>query len=365
MDYRQTKSYNFDLNQFYFADSLLNKRSQMSKSVVERPPVYRGPSKIPRFAQVSQPLPDIEMENHNNNGQKPSRLMQLKSNYHDKIMREKEEKLIRMYEDNQKKALNRVNSKGMVRDFFRERREIEYSTGGATQIPTINQHFKQKRNELGDGDFFEKRKTSGDAKRGGYAGRYAMGRDKSNPLAPIERNNTSPPIARKPQIHGRPWTKEDKKPKNNGDAFIPRSAPAPYGMTSGVEIYSTATQSPIDDTPPPNLSQLKKLQKQKIKSSRSTVSPASQKSKMTDFQKWQMEQDEARSERLKKNSRMQNNSDEENVNEGDDDEIVSRQKILMEQIQRQKDELERMRIERQRQEEEVSVSSIYNKLIWF
>jgi hypothetical protein len=121
MDYRQTKSYNFDLNQFYFADSLLNKRSQMSKSVVEHPPVYRGPSKIPRFAPVNQPLPDIQMENRNNSGQKPSRLMQLKSNYHDKIMREKEEKLIRMYEDNQKKALNRVNSKGMVRDFFRER----------------------------------------------------------------------------------------------------------------------------------------------------------------------------------------------------------------------------------------------------
>jgi hypothetical protein len=48
------------------------------------------------------------MENRNNSGQKPSRLMQLKSNYHDKIMREKEEKLIRMYEDNQKKALNRT-----------------------------------------------------------------------------------------------------------------------------------------------------------------------------------------------------------------------------------------------------------------
>jgi hypothetical protein len=51
---------------------------------------------------------------------------------------------------------------------------------------------------------------------------------------------------------------------------------------------------------------------------------------------------------------MQNNSDEENVDEGDDGEIMSRQKILMDQIQRQKDELERMRVERQRQEEEVS-----------
>lgn len=325
----------------------------MSKSVVERPPAYRGPSKIPRFAPARPPLPDIEMENVNNHNPKPSKLMQLKSDYHDKIAREKEEKMVRLYEENQKKALNRVNSKGMVRDFFKERREIEGTNGVPSQIPTINQHFKQKRNEqkYGETDFFEKRKPPLDGKRGVYGTRNAVGRDKSNPLAPIERNNTSPRIARKPQIHARPWTKEDRKPKND-ETFTPKTAPAPDGMPSGMEIYGSVTQTPSDDTPPPNLLQLKKLQKQKLISNRSNASPASQKTKMSDFEKWQAEQDENRSERLKKHSRMQNGSDEENVHEGDEDEIMSKQRELMEQIQRQKDELERMRLERQKEEEE-------------
>lgn len=84
------------------------------------------------------------------------------------------------------------------------------------------------------------------------------------------------------------------------------------------------------------------------------MSPSTQRSKMTDFQKWQVEQDESRNERLKKHSRMQNDSDEENIHEGDDDEILSKQQELMEKIQRQKDELERMR--REREQEEVMVS---------
>ncbi|XP_052058178.1 zinc finger C2HC domain-containing protein 1C-like isoform X2 [Mytilus californianus] len=334
-------------------ETLLNNKAQMSKSIVERPPAYRGPSKIPRFAHARQPLPGIEMENVNNSGRRPSKLMQLKTDYQDRIMREKEEKMVRLYEDNQKRTLERVNSKGVVRDFFRERHEIERGNGIATQIPTINQHFKQKRNEqkYGETDFFEKRKVPGEkVKRGGYGNRNAIGRDKANPLAPIDRNNTTPPITRKPQIHGRPWTKEDKKPKAN-DESVPKSAPAPYGMNSGVELYGPVTQSPSDDTPPPNLSQLKKLQKQKIKTNRSNMSPSTQRSKMSDFQKWQVEQDESRSERLKKHSRMQNDSDEENFHEGDEDEILSKQQELMEKIQRQKDELERMRREREKEEE--------------
>ena len=92
------------------------------------------------------------------------------------------------------------------------------------------------------------------------------------------------------------------------------------------------------------------------------MSPASQTSKISDFQKWQMEQDEARNDRLRKhsrNSRQQGGSDEENVDEGDADEIVLKQQELMEKIQRQKDELERMRRERQREEDEVGFFVIF------
>lgn len=356
VDYRTTNSYHFDLNQFYFADTLLNSKAQMSKSVVERPPAYKGPSKIPRFAPARAPLPDIDMDN--TGGKKPSRLMQLQSNYQDKIMREKEEKMVKMYEDNQKRVLGRVNSKGVVRDFFRERREIEGSNGVSTQIPSLNQHFKQKKTEQvrqDEPNFFERRKVLPEYnKRGGYGGKQTVGRDKSNPLAPIDRNNTSPlnGIARKPQIHGRPWTKEDKKPKTNED-IAPRSAPAPFGAKPALDIYGPSSMTPSDDTPPPNLNQLKKLQKQKIKTGRTTnTSPSSQRSKVSDFQKWQMDQDEARNERLRKH-RLQNRGDEENVDEGDDDDIVSKQRELMEQIERQKEELERMRKDRQREEDEV------------
>lgn len=46
-----------------------------------------------------------------------------------------------MYEDNQKRVLYRVQVKGFMRDFFKQRREIEQN-GNIQYVLTINNYYK-------------------------------------------------------------------------------------------------------------------------------------------------------------------------------------------------------------------------------
>ncbi|KAK3092325.1 hypothetical protein FSP39_001311 [Pinctada imbricata] len=182
----------------------------MSKVHSERPPEYRGPSKIPRFYNNSAALPPVDMSS---GGQRnPSKLQQLQSNYQQRLMKEKEEKLIKMYEDNQRRALQKVNSqsKMTVRDFFKERRQMEQNVDNAHALPSMNTHYKIKRMDVQsdtDDPWVHRQNSNGSLK---YS-KIAKGRDKSNPLAPIDRNRGQnsmipAPVPQKPQRHGRPWT---------------------------------------------------------------------------------------------------------------------------------------------------------------
>lgn len=188
-----------------------------------------------------------------------------------------------------------------------------------------------------------------------------MGRDRGNPLAPIDRNATVP---QKPQRHGRPSTKdsvvEDKKKQMNG---YHKNVPSRTGSYR-------SEKSPVDETPPPNISNLKNIKNQKMNRSGKPPSGKSQQAKMTEFQKWQMEQNQERENRL--NAHRQENSGyeyEPSEDEGDEndnttnsqDEIARKQRELMEQIARQQADLERIRVERER--EEIEVNYLYTLLM--
>lgn len=330
----------------------------------------RGPSKIPKF----NPATHQHVQNMDNDYQKPSRLQQLQADYQQKLMREKQQKLIQMYEDNQQRTMNRLQSKGLVRDFFSERRTLESNLNktGMTQMPSINQHYKQRKLHQPE-NFNEQWVQKPNQRQNSYSkmyGKNSAGRDRANPLAPIEKrpggkenNSSAPPLPRKAQKHGRPWTKESQKTESNfNDAYTPKSAPI---MTRQSPAESN------DSTPPPNLAQLKSLQKQKIhmkrqntmetKTGRPPKPPAQQ--KMTDFQKWQMEQDNARSERLKQLHGDENddydNTEDSGLDSDEKDELQAeierKQKELMAKIAEQEAELERIRRERQEEEEEVII----------
>ena len=324
----------------------------MSRLDVDYAPALRGMSKIPRFQPQSQPLPPVDQSNHEQRRvQRPSRLQQMQSNYQQKILREKEEKLINMYEENQKRALQKVQAKGSMRDFFKQRREIEQS-GNIQHAPTINNHYKM----IKQGGAYQNGGTwSPTSRQHSGTSIKSIGRDRGNPLAPIDRNATIP---QKPQRHGRPNTKdsvvEEKKKQ--------LSAPSRTGSIR-------SDKSPIDETPPPNMSNLKNIKNQKMSRSGKPPSGKPQQTKQSDFQKWQMEQDQARENRL--NAHRQVNSGyeyEPSEDEGDEndntiinqDEIARKQRELMEQIAKQQAELERIRVEREQEEIEVQCNSVFN-----
>lgn len=253
-----------------------------------------------------------------------------------------------MYEENQKRALHRVQAKGSMRDFFKQRREIEQN-GNIQHVPTINNHYKmiKQGGQSQNGGTWSP--NNGSRQHSGTSVK-SMGRDRGNPLAPIDRNATVP---QKPQRHGRPSTKdsvvEDKKKQMNG---YHKNVPSRTGSYR-------SEKSPVDETPPPNISNLKNIKNQKMNRSGKPPSGKSQQAKMTEFQKWQMEQNQERENRL--NAHRQENSGyeyEPSEDEGDEndnttnsqDEIARKQRELMEQIARQQADLERIRVEREREE---------------
>ncbi|XP_062588688.1 zinc finger C2HC domain-containing protein 1C-like [Saccostrea cucullata] len=322
-------------------------------STLDYAPAATGMSRIPRFQPQSRPLPPLET-NNDRAGQKPSRLQQLQSNYQQKILREKEEKLINMYEENQKRALQKVQTQGTMRDFFKQRREMEQN-GNIQQAPTMANHYKKMR-QVGSSP------TGGtwspNSRQHSGSSIHSMGRDRSKPLAPIDRNAQIP---QKPQRHGRPKTKdsivEEKKQHLNGNI---KSANAGFNNGS-----YRSERSPMEETPPPNMANLKSIRNQKINRSGKPPSGKPQQAKMSDFQKFQMEQDQARENRLKAHREAQRqehsgyeyqtsedeaDENEENNNVDPQEDIARKQKELMERIANQQAELERIRLEREREE---------------
>ncbi|KAK7103459.1 zinc finger C2HC domain-containing protein 1C-like isoform X2 [Littorina saxatilis] len=314
--------------------------------------------------------------------QRPSRLMQMREDYQQRLMKEKEDKMVHMYEDTNRKNMQRaervvhggvngaaaypnsrlrqpvnhsmnhpepgqMGSTPSVRDFFRERRQLE-AKGGF--IPPISQHYNKSRNRTGSGSSQSKN---------------SAGVDRANPLAPIQ--------ARHSGVSSAPTSQHN----NNNNVFNNRSRLPGKSSTAGsspvadendnfaskpnsVRGPPPARKAPSPTRAPPPAATGPRGVKR---------SPAiSQKEeKVTDFQKWQNEQNKAREDRLKKlNMRAppsaressdfgggeyeyEEEEDEEEGN-GQEDEIARQQRELMEKIAQQQAELDRLRKEREQEE---------------
>ena len=295
-------------------------------------------------------------------GRRPSRLLQMRDDYQRRILQEKEEKMVNMYEENQRKNVERVErltrgpaamsntaypnsrlrqpghlqppprqqghqqspssqtpSSPSLREFFRERRELETKGG---YVPQINQHYKHSRSRIGSGNSHHK---------------HSAGVDRGQPLAPI-------------------------KARHGGVS----SAPA-LPISHRPRLFKQSTDSPdIDNLTP----------KRPSPPARNMLGGRGRTEKMSDFQQWQMEQNRAREDRLKKLNLRTFSAAPESEDWGGDYEyedeeekngtlqneaLQMQEQELLQRIAKQQAELERLR--QQREEEEELVSSFYVQLL--
>lgn len=321
-----------------------------------------GMSRIPRFAPGNRNMLQPNMFNHQQPlpgvgaSQNPSRLEQMQMEYQKNILKQKEEKLINMYEDQQKRALQKVNqNRGMVRDFFEERRATSGGSTNSSVGPSMEQMYQRKKQEYRSGynsNSVASRTNSGNFYKKPDINNKTVGRDRAKPLAPIHHNNDdsdNPFARRKPQIV-RPKTYKDKPPSReySGKVSVPRSAPNGY--------HNENFDLDFDDSPPPNNQQLQHLQQK-----RKMLQSQRQSNKAMMAQK--NPQNTRKTPQSNRNPYNEYHTSEED--EGYDDqsedrsvnyEMKRKQEELLAQIESQKRELDRLRQEREAAENEVSIN---------
>lgn len=349
---------------------------------------YGGMSRIPRpFAQSQPALPSIQprhgdMDSTAAASRKMSRLEQLQANFQTQLLKQKEEKMINLYQENQQRALQKVNQKrGFARDFFEERRNI----GSGKQIdgalnPSMDQIYRRKKTEYEQNAFgYQGLNTSKQVHNNrimnGSVGKTSAGKDRSNLLAPISRTNSgnNPIHNRAKLVRPKTFTGQNRSAMVN-EEYVPRSAP------NGNDKFNSDNSG--EDTPPvsakklQNLQQRRKiLQNQQINKTNQINAGPKKEGELTDFQKWRMEQDRNRELRLQKQRErigtirtppedegyeeeegLQAESQETPVVDDSEqkrnDEIKMKQQELLAQIEAQQQELERLRKEREKEEQE-------------
>ncbi|XP_013398093.1 trichohyalin-like, partial [Lingula anatina] len=315
-------------------------------------------------------------------GQKPlSRLQQLQIDYQAKLMREKEQKLAKMYEENQKRAMERVaqnSGRGMVRDFFNERRNI---ASQQSVVPNIHQHYKAKKKyEYGGPSGFQPSKPPVPPGHQPQQ-KNSAGRDRAHPLAPIERTKTyesgslsdgavinSPKPPKKQSARQSSNLKNKENSGNNLHYGSEGNINSPESNAEKQNILSGSSKARVAKY------KQRKAQvfKHDIESSdeepvRNQSKPKA-KPKITDFQKWQMEQDAARERRLAAHQQQHAQNDvydgtfdrddgEEGGDSNDEDreeaarEEEEQEERRQEQLKKQQEEKELLRLLAKRQEE--------------
>ncbi|XP_059160336.1 zinc finger C2HC domain-containing protein 1C-like [Physella acuta] len=269
---------------------------------------------------------------------KPSRLEQMRADYQRKLLKEKEEKMIQAYEDNQRKAMVRITRNGSagagsdlatphsgksVRDFFNERRKLE--SKGAP-VPPIDNHYRLVKGEAGK--------------------KLSAGRDRSQPLAPLHRLTDEQTGGGKSGIplrkgqHGQgdenPFS---AKPRMVKHAPLPPTHPPPTQTDNNNNGGRVGARHHSANRPAERL-------------------PSGGEHKLTDFQKWQLEQNKTREKRLQKmNSKKHELEPEERgfgsrPPTGDTERIKELEKQLLDKIAREQAALRKLQIEREREEEE-------------
>ena len=343
---------------------------------------------------------------------KVSRLEMMRMDYRQKLLKEKEDKLNAYHTTQQERGRpHKTNSGGTVREFFAERRALEAQENPST-LPPIQAHFNRVRDKKSYPDPSQKKKTlppqgtlsesrvssnqnlqrrqpkqaknhqqptmpaeivsNGkkdsrfSSQRNGYRGqKRTKGIDKQDPLPPLQkgsrRGSDKPPTPNKRYETYADLTRQNYNDTNTHMPTPPQEAkpltrPRAPSHAMGSDVDESESMSVCTDDAPPNLMRLKakaQLQKQLSLQRMNTNSLPASKQKMTDFQKWQMEQDQAREQRLaqfKSRNRAESVSTEDDHKSSDD--LAIREKELLEKIRNEQQRLARLQNERQMLEEQ-------------
>ena len=291
-----------------------------------------------------------------------SRLELLRNDYSKKLQLEREEKINKLRVVQQENSLNQgSNSGGTVREFFAQRRAMEATRKGQKNpelLPPIESHFKkvkeQKQDTFSQGIVKSEQpsRTQLSAVRrislkqdpvsphkllpskystrtqtrntGVNVRKRTKGIDKQDPLPPVSKRGSDvtrrkPPTPNKRYETHSVLVQDDGKDFETSGPFMPvppiqskpnrKRAKAPLPPPSAEEStsdYDDALSTLTDNSSvPPNLSKLKaKALKQRQLSKQKLITMNQHDNvdngKLTDFQKWQMEQDRERTERLEK-----------------------------------------------------------------
>lgn len=347
---------------------------------------------------------------HGRNGSKKqlSRLELLRDDFNKKLQIEREEKINKLRQIQQENSMKQNRSGGTVREFFEERRALEATRIGKKNpelLPPIQSHFdsvrKQKRNMSTQGHFRNEqpsaskrislkdqsqipqqsllRKPSTTTRThpkqyGVSIYKRTKGIDRQNPLPPVYKTDSGV-IKRKPATPNKRYEthsvllQNDAEEVESLDSSIPippiQQKPITKQLQGPVQAQrvnndSDDSQSIITDHSdlPPKLSKLKEkvlrqrtLSKQKL----NIVNHQQDENvKLTDFQRWQMEQDLERKQRLHKvKEKIEKSSSEVSLSQREKDLLlkIQEEQLRLENLTQQRKELEEQERRQQKEDE--------------
>ena len=338
-----------------------------------------------------------------------SRLELLRNDYSKKLQLEREEKINKLRVVQQENSLKQgSDGGGMVREFFAERRAMEATRKGQKNpelLPPIESHFKKVKEQKHDTFSQGRVKSEQLSKTHVPAGRRislkqeplspqkplslkystrtqtrnigvnvrkrTKGIDKQDPLPPVSKGG-SDVTRRKPPTPNKRYETHSVLVQDDGEDFessgpfmpVPPIERKPNTKRSKVPLPPPSAEESVSDyddalstltdysSVPPNLSKLKaKALKQRQLSKQKLITMNQQDNvdngKLTDFQKWQMEQDRERTERLEKHKQKSELSLSQRENE-----ILNKiqeEQLRLDKLKQQREELEEQ--EKQQKEE--------------
>lgn len=305
------------------------------------------------------------------------------------------------------------NGTGVVREFFAERRAMEATRRGQKNpelLPPIESHFKMVKEQKQDHQSlglinreqlaktnpppgkrislkqeppspqkplpskYSTRTSARNANIGVIARKRTKGIDKQDPLPPVNKGGSNA-TRRKPPTPNKRYETHSYLVQDDGEDFEP---PGPFMPVPPIQRKPNAKRSKVPLPPPsgeesasdfddaqstltdyssvaPNLSKLKakalkqrQLSKQKLITANQNHDVVDN-GKLTDFQKWQMEQDRERSERLAKHKQKS----ELSLSERENDLLnkIKEEQSRLENLKQQRKELEEHE-KRQKEEDE-------------
>ena len=338
-----------------------------------------------------------------------SRLELLRNDYNKKLQMEREEKInkLRLIQQENSIKQNSNNGGGTVREFFAERRALEATQRGQKNpelLPPIDSHFKKVKQQKQDislqGQLKNEQPSAGrrislkqDAQMpqkplppkhkvrtqpkqvvGVTLRKRTKGIDKQDPLPPVNKDGSAvakrkPPTPNKRYETHSVLIQDDVEDVESSGPFVPvppikrkpatKRSKVPLPPPSGEESVSDFedAQSTLTDhsSIPPNLNRLKaKALKQKQLSQHrlNVVNQQKDNEKLTDFQKWQMEQDRERKQRLEIH-RQKSEKSEVSLSQRERDLLqkIQEEQSRLDSLQQQRKELEQHE-KRQKEEDE-------------